>query len=78
MARLNQQGADLVPGLSPLEKLAALREDVRVALTAVHGIDLCHEPFRELRGIRAPGTAVPGRLALGTWRYGEDKDFVAL
>ncbi len=35
-------------------------------------------PFGELRGVRAPGTGVPGRIALGTWRYRGGKDFAAL
>jgi hypothetical protein len=32
----------------------------------------------ELRGMRAPGTGVPGQVALGTWRHRRGKDFVAL
>jgi hypothetical protein len=35
-------------------------------------------PFRDLRGIRAPGTGLPGVIALGTWRYRGGKDFAAL
>ncbi len=30
-----------------------------------------------VRGLRAPGTGVPGRVALGTWRRWHGKDFVA-
>ena len=35
-------------------------------------------PFRELHGIRAPGTGVPGVVALGTWRHRGGKDFAVV
>jgi hypothetical protein len=36
------------------------------------------KPFGEIRGIRSPGTWVPGVVALGTWRRREGRDFVAV
>ena len=36
------------------------------------------QPFRELSGLRAPGTGLPGVIALGTWRGRGQKDFAAL
>ena len=68
MALLRREGAELVVVLNDLEKAGALRGDVRVSQT----------PFRELRGMRAPGTGWPGVIALGTWRGGGGKDFAAL
>ena len=61
--------------LSRPEKLGALHGDVRVACDAVEDLYVSRRPFGELRGVRAPGTGVPGRIALGTWRYRGDKDF---
>jgi hypothetical protein len=78
MANLTVEGDDLVLRLTSLEKLGALHGDLRLALSAVEDIATAQAPFRQLRGIRAPGTALPGRIALGTWRYRGHKDFVAL
>ncbi|MDX6705248.1 MAG: hypothetical protein QOI48_1094 [Solirubrobacteraceae bacterium] len=78
MATLTPDDDSLLLRLSTLEKLGALHGDVRVALSAVQAIDAVQNPFRELRGIRAPGTGLPGQIALGTWRYRGGKDFVAI
>jgi hypothetical protein len=78
MATLTSEGIDLVLALSRLEKLGAFHGDIRVPLTAVERVDVSAAPFRELRGLRAPGTGVPRRIALGTWRRRDGKDFAAL
>lgn len=69
---------ELVLRLSRPEKLGALHGDVRVPLDAVQDLHVSRRPFRELRGLRAPGTGLPGRIALGTWRHRGGKDFAAL
>lgn len=49
------------------ERLAALRGDLRVPLSAVTAVSV--EAEARPRGLRAPGLAVPGRRRLiGTWR----------
>ena len=68
MARLEIDGDDLVLRLSTLEKLGAFRGDVRVPLSDVRDVTITDDPFREGRGLRAPGTGWPGRIALGTFR----------
>lgn len=78
MATLVPENGDLVLRLSPIEKLGGLHGDIRVALDAVQDVGVTRQPFGEVRGLRAPGTGVPGRIALGTWRYRCGKDFVAL
>jgi hypothetical protein len=78
MARLKVDGPDLVVGLSWLEKLGALRGNVRVPLTAVRTAVMEPEPWSALRGIRAPGTGIPGVIALGTRRYPGGRDFAAV
>ena len=78
MATLHCEGDELVLRLSPREKLGAVHGDVRVPLKAVRDVALSDAPFAELRGLRAPGTALPRRIALGTWRYRGGKDFAAL
>ncbi len=64
--------------LSQKERLAALRGDVSAALDEIAAVRVSPHPFGELRGIRAPGTGVPGVIAIGTWRHRGGKDFVAI
>jgi hypothetical protein len=78
MATLTTDGQTLVVRLTPLEKLAAFRGDVRVPLSAVEEADVDTNPWQALRGIRAPGTGLPGVIAYGVRRYAGGQDFAAL
>jgi hypothetical protein len=79
MVQLLIDGDDLTVRLGPWERLGALRRaDVRVPLAAVVSARSVDSAYAEVRGIRAPGTGVPGRLLLGTWRRRRAKDFVAV
>jgi hypothetical protein len=78
MARVVREGDELAVRLNDLEKAGALRGDVRVPMSSVRSVTVSTTPFRDLRGIRAPGTGLPGVIALGTWRYRGGKDFAAL
>ncbi|HLP23781.1 MAG TPA: hypothetical protein VK139_07050 [Microbacteriaceae bacterium] len=65
--------------LTPAEKaLAAYPRDLVVPRTAIRSAAITHDPWVWLRGIRAPGTAIPRTLALGTWRSRGAKDFVLI
>ncbi len=79
MASLVIERDELVVRLTQLEQLAALRGDVHVPLCAVQSV--CEEgsPYDALRGIRAPGTGLPRRLAYGVRLFtGDRPDFAAL
>ena len=78
MALLRREGPELVVLLNDLEKAGAFRGNVRVPAAAVRDVRVSESPFRELRGLRSPGTGWPGVIALGTWRGGGGKDFAAL
>ena len=79
MATIALDGRDAVVRLTPLEKLGALRGDVRVPLAAIRAARVVSRPLAEVRGLRAPGTAVPGLVAVGTWRRRRRaKEFVAV
>ena len=64
--------------LSVVEKLAAMRGDVTVALSAVRAVHITHHPYTDLRGWRAPGTGIPGILSYGQRRRIGGKDFAAV
>ena len=78
MATLTTDAGALVVQLSALEKLAAFRGDVRVALSAVTDVEVEPDPWSALRGIRAPGTGWPGVIAYGVRHYRGGTDFVAI
>jgi hypothetical protein len=79
MADLVVDGHELVVRLSLLERLGALRgSDVRLPLTAVARVRVTESPWREVRGIRAPGTGIPWLMALCTLRGSGFRDFAAI
>jgi hypothetical protein len=78
MAALVVQGNELVLNLSTLEKIGAVHGSIRVPLSAVQVVRVAEDPWSELRGMRAPGTGVPGVIALGTRRGTFGADFVSV
>lgn len=54
--------------LSPMEQLGALHGDLSIPLDGIRSVRVSEDPFEAVHGIRAPGTGLPGALALGTWR----------
>jgi hypothetical protein len=78
VAQIHVQGSDLVVRLSLMEKAGAFHGDVRIPLAAVRAVRVAEDPWTELRGIRAPGTGVPGVIALGTRLGGGTRDFAAV
>jgi len=79
VARLDVAGDELILHLSALERLGGfVRGDARIPLKAVRSARAVENPWKELRGIRAPGTGFPGVIALGTRRFGGGKDFAAV
>ncbi len=78
MAMLRRVGDELVVTLNDLEKAGALRGDVHVPASALRSVRVSASPFAELQGLRAPGTGIPGVIALGTWRSKGAKVFAAV
>lgn len=78
MAELLVEGDEVVVALGGWEKVGAFHGDVRVPRTAVRDVRKVDVAIGEVRGLRAPGTALPGVTALGTWRRRGGKDFVAV
>ena len=68
MATTTITGDRLRVALTTSEKVAGLLRDVDVPLTAVREARVEPDALGAVRGIRAPGFAIPGRTKIGTWR----------
>ncbi|MGH2876633.1 MAG: hypothetical protein ACRDNJ_04465 [Solirubrobacteraceae bacterium] len=79
MAALEVQRDEMVVSLSPLERLAALRREVRVPLAALSSVEVDSAPWCAVRGIRVAGTGIPGVAVYGVRRMtGSAPDFAAM
>jgi len=78
MADLVVAGATVTLALSRREHLEGFRGDIDAPVAAVTAVRTVADPWAELRGIRAPGTGLPGVIAVGTRRGSFGKDFAAV
>jgi hypothetical protein len=63
---------------SALEKIGALRGNISIPLASVRVVRVSDTPWSEMRGVRAPGTGLPGVISLGTRRGSGIHDFAAV
>ncbi|TQL55306.1 hypothetical protein FB464_2869 [Subtercola boreus] len=54
------------------------RSDIEVPLDSIRSAVLTEDPWIWVRGIRAPGTAIPLTLAVGSWKFHDGKDFLLI
>ena len=79
MATLAVEGDRLVVRLSPLERVGGLAlQPPSAPLARVRALRVSADPWRELRGMRAPGTGIPRVIALGHRRGPGVHDFAAV
>ena len=80
MAKLKKVGDELILELSFWEKMGALHGNPRIPADSVEKIEFFDELCGSdtLRGVRAPGTALPYVVLLGTLRGLKYRDFVAM
>lgn len=77
MARVEVHGDRVVIRLAASEKFAAMhRSDITLERAAIASAVITEDPWVWIRGVRAPGIYVPGKLAVGTWRHSAGRDFV--
>ena len=80
MAKVIEKDGVLTLRLSRLEKIGALHGDISVAGSQLISKSEVPNPWKSqyLKGVRAPGTAIPYRILLGTMRYKGGKDFTMI
>jgi hypothetical protein len=80
LATLVKNGEELILQLSFWEKLAALHSSPKVSADAVEKVEFFDELWgsHTLRGVRAPGTAIPYVVLYATLRGRGYRDFVAM
>jgi hypothetical protein len=79
MARLHLHPDRLEIALSTAEKTLSLRKDnITIPRSAIRSATLTDDPWIWVRGIRAPGAAIPLTLAVGQWKFHGGKDFLVL
>jgi len=60
------------------EKIAGFLRDLEVPLAAVREVEVVTSPLRDVRGLRAPGLALPGVRKVGTWRRPGERTLVCV
>ena len=80
MAKVVQVGDELILELSFWEKMGALHLSPRTSIDSIESIEFIDQLWGSstLRGVRAPGTALPYVVLLGTLRGRNYRDFVAM
>jgi len=68
MATMTIQNDQLQVVLTRREKIAGLHGDITVPLSAVRAAGHVDDALKAVKGLRAPGLALPGRTLIGTWR----------
>ncbi len=75
MATVTIEGDELVIGQSLIESVLSLRSELRFPLACVTGITADPTIGSEPKGVRAPGTQVPGLLTAGTFHRDGNRAF---
>jgi hypothetical protein len=80
MAKVIEDGENLILKLSLLEKIGGLHKDLVVPKNNLVKKTFFDNPWSKevLKGVRAPGTAIPYVILLGTMRYKGGRDFTAI
>ena len=80
MAKIIDHGSEIELSLTKGEKLASLHRNLIANKSDLASQKIVAKPWRSglLRGFRAPGTAIPFYLLLGTMRYKGGKDFTII
>lgn len=78
MAELTVGEGTVTLALSRLECLEGFHGSITVPAAAVVDVRAVDDTWAELRGVRAPGTGLPGVVMVGTRRGSFGRDFAAV
>lgn len=79
MATLLLDSTRLEVVLSGTERALAFHKgNIEIERSSIAKVQLTDDPWNWLRGVRSPGTHVPGVVAMGTWRSANGDDFVVI
>ena len=80
MAKVRVIGEELILELSFWERVGAIHSSPRVLLSAITRVEFVDDLWSNevFRGVRAPGTAIPYVVLLGTMRGRKYSDFTAI
>jgi len=78
MARLVEDAHELKVEMSRFERIGSFHSPFSVPLANVISVRATTDAWNELRGVRAPGTGIPGVIMLGTCRGAFGKDFCSV
>ena len=80
MARVIETANQLQLKLSTLEKFFSLHSDITINKGSLISRRVENDPWQRsvIKGVRAPGAAIPFVVLLGTMRYRGGKDFTAI
>lgn len=76
MAQVEIDDKTITVRLTGLERLWALRTQVTADRSTVRTARTSDDVLSQVRGVRAPGLGIPGRIKVGTWRSRQGKDLV--
>jgi hypothetical protein len=75
MAQVRIEGGTLVVEIEGLNKLWALKSRLEIPLENVRGATADPGIVKERKGLRAPGTHLPGVIVAGTFHTGDGRVF---
>jgi hypothetical protein len=80
MAKVIEEGNNLILKLSMWEKIGGLHKDLFVSKDLLVKKTVFQNPWSKevIKGVRAPGTGIPYVVLLGSMRYKGGKDFTAI
>jgi hypothetical protein len=75
MAKVSISDETLVVDVEGMDKLWALKSRLTIPLANVRGATADPGMMREPRGVRVPGTRIPGVITAGTFRHDGERVF---
>ncbi len=76
MADIEVDGDVVVVALSAAERVEALHGDLRIPVASLDAVELVEDVVAGFHGLKAPGTALPGVVVVGTFYRDGRRTFI--